>query len=85
MNEDIRIETERLLLRPITLDDTEAIYAYSKNENVGPNAGWHFASNYTTGRCTIMSVMQWCWKRSMHTAGISPKVRWGRKSRKHSV
>lgn len=40
MKEDIRIETERLLLRPITLDDTEAIYAYSKNENVGPNAGW---------------------------------------------
>lgn len=34
------IETERLLLRPVTEQDTEDIYEYSKCENVGPNAGW---------------------------------------------
>lgn len=34
------IETERLILRPITEDDAEAIYEYSQNENVGFNAGW---------------------------------------------
>lgn len=32
MNEDIRIETERLLLRPITLDDTEALCILEKRE-----------------------------------------------------
>ncbi|MCD7899761.1 MAG: GNAT family N-acetyltransferase [Bacteroides sp.] len=34
------IETERLILRPITENDTEEIFEYSRNENVGPNAGW---------------------------------------------
>lgn len=34
------LETERLLLRPIILEDAPDIFAYSKNENVGPNAGW---------------------------------------------
>lgn len=36
------IETERLLLTPWTTDETdvEGLYAYAKNPNVGPNAGW---------------------------------------------
>lgn len=36
------IETERLLLTPWTTDeaDVEGLYAYAKNPNVGPNAGW---------------------------------------------
>lgn len=34
------IETERLILRPVTESDTEAIYEYSRNRNVGINAGW---------------------------------------------
>lgn len=34
------IETERLILRSITEKDAEAIYAYSKRENIGINAGW---------------------------------------------
>lgn len=34
------IETERLILRPVTESDAEAIYEYSRNENVGINAGW---------------------------------------------
>ena len=36
----MKIETERLILRPITENDAEAIYEYSKNEIVGINAGW---------------------------------------------
>ncbi|MEG1555689.1 MAG: GNAT family protein [Bacteroidales bacterium] len=36
----MHLETERLLLRPISLQDTDDIYEYSKNPNVGPNAGW---------------------------------------------
>ena len=35
-----KIETERLILRPITDNDAEAIFEYCQSENVGPNAGW---------------------------------------------
>ena len=34
------LSTERLLLRAIRLDDIDDIFEYSKNLNVGPNAGW---------------------------------------------
>lgn len=36
------IETERLLLTPWSLskEDIAGLYAYAKNPNVGPNAGW---------------------------------------------
>lgn len=34
------IETERLILRPITEDDAAAFFEYCRNENVGLNAGW---------------------------------------------
>jgi putative acetyltransferase len=34
------IETKRLILRPIAKDDAEDIFAYSKNGNVGVDAGW---------------------------------------------
>ena len=37
---EIPIETERLILRPITEGDTEAVFEYSRNPNVGINAGW---------------------------------------------
>lgn len=32
--------TDRLLLRPITLEDAQDIFEYSKHSEVGPNAGW---------------------------------------------
>lgn len=35
-----RIETERMLLRPWEKKDAAALYAYAKNPNVGPHAGW---------------------------------------------
>ena len=34
------LETKRLLLRPFYHTDLDDVYEYSKNENVGPNAGW---------------------------------------------
>lgn len=34
------LTTERLTLRPFQEDDVEALYAYSKDEEVGRNAGW---------------------------------------------
>lgn len=34
------IETKRLILRPIYADDAQDIFEYSKQPDVGPNAGW---------------------------------------------
>ena len=34
------LETDRLLLRPFTLDDAEGLYAYASQPEVGPPAGW---------------------------------------------
>lgn len=34
------LETERLILRTVRLHDAGDIYEFSKNPNVGPNAGW---------------------------------------------
>ena len=36
----MKIETARLILRPVTGSDAEDIYEYSQNKNVGINAGW---------------------------------------------
>lgn len=35
-----KIETDRLIIRPFTINDSEDMYEYAKNPNVGPNAGW---------------------------------------------
>lgn len=40
MNNQQQLETERLYLRPVTIEDASDIYEYSKDQNVGPNAGW---------------------------------------------
>lgn len=42
---DIRIETERLILRPWTQDDLEDFYAYASVEGVGEMAGWAYHKN----------------------------------------
>ena len=34
------LETERLILRPFTLDDAQELYAYASHPEVGPPAGW---------------------------------------------
>ena len=34
------METERLILRPFTMDDVEAVYDVAKDPNVGVHAGW---------------------------------------------
>lgn len=40
MAEIIRIETERLLLRPWNEDDAEALYMYACDPDIGTAAGW---------------------------------------------
>ena len=34
------LETERLILRPWTMDDVDALFAYAQNPKIGPAAGW---------------------------------------------
>lgn len=34
------LETERLILTMFTMEDAADLYAYAKNPNVGPHAGW---------------------------------------------
>ena len=34
------LHTQRLIIRPIQIDDLDDIYEYSSTPNVGPNAGW---------------------------------------------
>lgn len=34
------METKRLKLRPISLEDIDDVFDYAKRSNVGPNAGW---------------------------------------------
>ncbi|MTG97077.1 MULTISPECIES: GNAT family N-acetyltransferase [Myroides] len=36
----MKIETERLILRPWLESDAESLYLYAQDENVGPPAGW---------------------------------------------
>ena len=35
-----KLETKRLTLRPISLNDIDDVFEYAKNPLVGPNAGW---------------------------------------------
>lgn len=44
------IETERLILRHIMQNDAEDIFEYSKNPNVGINAGWEPHKNMDATR-----------------------------------
>lgn len=34
------IQTERLILRPWTIDDAKSLYEYAKDPDIGPAAGW---------------------------------------------
>ena len=36
----MRIETERLVLRPRREDDAQTLYKYASDPEVGPAAGW---------------------------------------------
>lgn len=40
MQSPVQFETERLLLRLCRLEDAEDVFAYAKDPEVGPNAGW---------------------------------------------
>ncbi len=50
------LNTERLLLRPLTMADTADIYAYASHEEVGPNAGWQPHANLAETQKIMLSV-----------------------------
>ena len=52
------IETDRLILRPITEADAENLFVYCKNENVGVHAGWKPHANIEETREIIETVFQ---------------------------
>ena len=52
------IETERLVLRPITTSDAFDIYEYAKNENVGKFAGFKPHENFEETKSVINDVLK---------------------------
>ena len=50
------LETERLILRPFTLDDAEGLYAYASHPEVGPPAGWHPHRSLEESRQVIETI-----------------------------
>lgn len=50
-------ETERLILRPWTIDDADSLYKYAKNPLVGPIAGWPVHTSVDNSREIIKSVL----------------------------
>lgn len=52
------LETERLILRSWTEDDLDDMYAYAKNPNVGPHAGWAPHTDKTISRVILQSFIR---------------------------
>lgn len=52
----MRIETQRLILRPITLEDAEDTYEYAKDPEVGPRAGWEPHKSLEDSRAIMQEV-----------------------------
>lgn len=52
------IETDRLILRGWTRRDAAALYAYAKNPNVGPHAGWKPHASVAESRNIITQLFQ---------------------------
>lgn len=51
------LETERLILRPWSEDDAEALYEYAKHPEVGPIAGWPIHTSVENSRDIIREVL----------------------------
>ncbi|GAB1475455.1 hypothetical protein MASR2M70_02870 [Bacillota bacterium] len=51
------LETERLILRPWNEGDAESLYAYAKDPQVGPIAGWPVHTSIENSRDIIKSVL----------------------------
>lgn len=52
----IKLETERLKLEKWSKKDAEGLFAYAKNPNVGPNAGWKPHENIKESMTIIKKI-----------------------------
>ena len=50
-------ETDRLILRPWTMDDAESLYKYAKDPLVGPVAGWPVHTSVDNSKEIIKTVL----------------------------
>lgn len=50
-------ETERLIIRPWTIDDAESLYEYAKDPLVGPIAGWPVHTSIDNSKEIIETVL----------------------------
>lgn len=57
MEQEIRLETKRLLLRPWKDADAEKLYQYAKDPKVGPIAGWPPHADVEDSRKIIRDVL----------------------------
>ena len=53
----MELQTKRLILRPWKESDTEALYKYAQNPNVGPIAGWAPHTSIENSREIIKTVL----------------------------
>ena len=53
----MHLETERLILRPWTEADAESLYAFARDERVGPIAGWPVHTSVENSREIIRTVL----------------------------
>lgn len=53
----MRFETDRLFLRPWTIEDAESLYKYAKDPAVGPIAGWPVHTSVDNSREIIKKVL----------------------------
>ncbi len=54
---NMELQTKRLILRPWKESDTEALYKYAQNPNVGPIAGWAPHTSIENSREIIKTVL----------------------------
>lgn len=53
----MKLQTERLILRPWSEDDAESLYKYAKNQEVGPIAGWPVHTSVENSLDIIRNVL----------------------------
>ena len=53
----MKLETERLILRPWGFDDAESLYKYASDDRIGPIAGWNPHKSVDESRQIINDVL----------------------------
>ena len=53
----MKLKTERLIIRDLSLKDEQDYYEYASNPNVGPNAGWKPIENLTIARRVLSGMI----------------------------